>query len=602
MKEHREILVCTVLVLMVFAVFGQTLGHPFINYDDGPYVLANPHVRSGFTWKGMLWAFTTFHTSYWHPLTWLSHTLDCRLFGLKPWGHHLMSVLLHAANSAGLYWALRRMTRRLKGSQWKCLFVAAVFAVHPLHVESVAWVAERKDVLSAFFWIAAMGLYARYCERPGVGRYLLVALAFALSLMSKPMVVTLPVVLLLLDYWPLDRVRLGRASGSKETEADGDGSMGEPPVAQKPFSMLILEKIPLFLLGIAASAAAIVAQRGVGALDTLEARPLWFRIENAANSYGAYAAKTFWPSGLAPFYPLSTDALSVWKITAAAVFLVAVTEPAVREARRRRYLIVGWLWYLVTLAPVIGLVQVGRQAMADRYTYLPMIGVLMMIAWGIPELAARFVRRESVRETVLGAVATAAVAALMAVAVVQTHYWRDTRTLFGHVLRVTENNYMAHYLCGVEDLRRDNVDQALEHLAKAAVLYPDFADARFFLGEALAKQGQWPLAAEQYETALRLDPNRSDAHCGLGFVAAMEGKNDEALRELGEAARLDGAFVKPHFLTGEILMAQGKTREAAAQWREGLRIAEQQGDAAAQSILRERLQSIGQPAPEKKVM
>ena len=358
--------VCVFLFLAILLVFGQTLRHEFVNYDDIEYVYKNAQVVRGVTAEGIGWAFTHAHAANWHPLTWISHMLDCQLYGLEPWGHHLTSLLLHAATAILLFLVLLRMT----GDLWPCAFVAAVFAIHPLRVESVAWVAERKDVLSGFFFVLTIGAYVNSLRRPfSLARYLPVIVLFALGLMSKPMLVTLPVVLLLLDYWPLGRVPdCGNASGSS-----------------KPLHLLI-EKLPLFALVLLSCGVTLWAQRGAGAMEALKHLPLDWRLGNAAVATVAYLGQLFYPAHLAVYYPHPGFDLPAWKILGASLVLIGVTAGAWVWRRKHPYLLVGWLWYLVMLLPVIGLVQVGNQAMADRYTYLPQIGVAIGLSWGIAQV------------------------------------------------------------------------------------------------------------------------------------------------------------------------------------------------------------------------
>jgi hypothetical protein len=477
------------LVLLTLAAYLPALRNGFVNLDDGFYVTANPQVRQGITAASVAWALTANVANNWHPLTLLSHLLDVQLFGLDPAGHHATSLLLHLANVLLLFAVLRGMTRGMTGAPWRSAMVAALFAVHPAHVESVAWVAERKDVLSALFWILAMGAYGRYARRPSPGRYLLVALMMILGLTAKPMVVTLPFALLLLDVWPLERLGLG-------------------------WKRLIVEKLPLLALSAAASLVTLRYQRT--SLAPLDLVPWSFRLANAAVSYASYLGKLLLPRNLAVFYPIPL-AIPAWQVAGAAVLLAALTAFAVWKARQAPWLLVGWLWFLGTLVPVIGLVQVGRQAMADRYTYLPSIGLFVAIVWGIAELAGDSVgteafflplqgearrgpQRSGLRSAPLLAsprsgwrktlkVAAMAVIALLATGTwMQAGTWKDSITLYHHALAVTRGNYVAHV-----------------GLAKALV----------------AKQ-DWAGAAEQYRAALALRPGLREARAGLDAMLRAE--------------------------------------------------------------------------------
>src|SRR3972149_3559607 len=478
-------------LLAVLIVFGQTLRHDFVNYDDRLYVYENPYVTHGLTTQGIVWAFTSKHASNWHPLTWLSHMLDCQLFGLAPWGPHLVNVLLHAATAILLFLVLRRMT----GDLWPSAFVAVVFAVHPLRVESVAWVAERKDVLSGLFFMLTLWAYVGYVRHPfSTARYLTVMVLFALGLMAKPMLVTLPFVLLLLDYWPLGRMtplaaenrnkRLGatvQLSPQRIFSIPPQQSFSIPP--QRIFSIparLAMEKVLLMVLAAASCAATLWAQSEVIADD--EHMPLSLRIGNAVISYVAYLVQLFYPAGLAVLYPHPWSGLPMWKVAGALLLLAAICGGVVALRRRCPYLLVGWLWYLGMLLPVIGLVQVGLQAMADRYTYLTQIGLCIAFAWGV----AQFTRSWPYRGWVCGIASVLALATLLGCAWLQTSYWHDSETLWTHTLACTSRNFVVH----------NN------------------------LGNALAKVGRLKEAVENYEQALELKSNYHEAHNNLGVALA----------------------------------------------------------------------------------
>ncbi len=377
---RREILICLFLVLATLTVYWQVGNYEFVNFDDDKYIIENFHVQKGLTRDSVIWAFTATHVSNWHPLTWLSHMLDFQLYGLNPSGHHLTNVFFHLVNTLLLFLVLKLMT----GALWRSGLVAALFAVHPLHVESVVWVAERKDVLSTLFWMLTLWAYLGYTKRPGVKRYLVILLAFALGLMAKPMLVTLPFVLLLLDYWPLKRIELGQS-------AIGLPAASQPStIANKPGAQafrLLLEKTPMFVLAAVSSVVTFIVQKSGGAVGALETYPFKIRMANALLSYVIYLKKMIWPQNLAVFYPHPGQSLPMWQAAGAGLLLVVVSIAVIRAGRRYPYLPVGWLWYVGTLVPVIGLVQVGDQAMADRYTYVSLIGLFIVVAWGVPDVA-----------------------------------------------------------------------------------------------------------------------------------------------------------------------------------------------------------------------
>jgi tetratricopeptide (TPR) repeat protein len=451
--RRLSLLLGAALALLTLAAYLPTLHNGFVNLDDGLYVTGNSHVQAGITRASVAWALTANVANNWHPLTLLSHLLDCQLFGLDAAGHHATSLLLHLANVLLLFAVLRQLT----GAVWRSAAVAALFAVHPAHVESVAWVAERKDVLSALFWLLAMGAYGRYARRPALGRYLWVVLAMALGLAAKPMVVTLPFALLLLDVWPLERLGLG-------------------------WRRLAMEKLPLLALSAASSLVTLRYQRT--SLAPLGLDPWSLRLANAAVSYAAYLGKLLLPGNLAVFYPIPL-AIPAWKVAGAAALLAVITTLAVRSARKSPWLLVGWLWFLGTLVPVIGLVQVGRQAMADRYTYIPSIGLFVAIVWGIAELIGE---RRIVSTTILAMAVAAAIALLAMGTWMQIGYWRDSVALYRHALAVTRDNYVAHV----------------------------------GLAKALTARRNWTGAAEQYRAALALRPGLTEAQAGLEAVLQVE--------------------------------------------------------------------------------
>ncbi|MFZ2634563.1 MAG: tetratricopeptide repeat protein [Desulfosalsimonadaceae bacterium] len=511
--RHSFIFICLLLILATAVVYWQVQGFDFVNYDDGDYVKDNVHVQSGFTFQSLIWAMTTGKvSSNWHPLTLLSHMLDCQMFGLWAGGHHLTNLFFHIANSLLLFLVFRRMT----GSTWKSGFVAALFALHPLHVQSVAWVSERKDVLSAFFWMLTIWAYVRYVRRPGWAAYVWVVVFFILGLMSKPMVVTLPFVLLLLDYWPLNRIQL---AGPNNLNLKITGLLGE--------------KIPLFLLAAASAGITIYVQQQGGAVKSLDVLSLSDRLTNVLISYMNYILKTIYPAKLAAFYPFPAM-FSWWEITAALITLASLTGLAIRLMIRSPYIIVGWLWFIGTLVPVIGLVQIGVQCMADRYMYLPMIGLLIIISWGIPELISNW----RYKRFYLGIPAIFTVIVLSVVTWKQTGYWKDSISLFSHAISVTKNNPVAHWNMGTALSKNGKTEQAITHYQKALAINPMQPQVYISLGLALNERGDKNQALSCFEKAALLDPKNDQAQYNLGTFLFQNKRLDQAVQHLEKAVAL----------------------------------------------------------------
>jgi len=538
-------LVGAVLFLTVLGIFLPAVTHGFITYDDPVYVTENAHVRAGLTSEGIRWAFRSTDASNWHPLTWLSHMADVQVFGLRPWGHHLTSVLLHAANTVLLFLVLRKMTR----APWRSLFVATLFGLHPLHVESVAWVSERKDVLSTTFWMLALWAYARRAElshdqRPGAAASYLAALLFlALGLLCKPMLVTLPCVLLLLDYWPL-----GRWTGA----------------SVRARWLVLAEKIPFAALSAAASVATLHAQGNGGAVGSMEDFPWPVRIANALISYCRYLGKCFVPSKLAVFYPFTAEQPPLGQTLMAGALLAAITAAAAALVRRRPYLLVGWLWFLGTLVPVIGLVQVGGQLMADRYTYVPLIGVFIMVTWAAGD-AAQSWRRGS---QLLRVAAGAGVFALCVLTSLQLSYWRDGATLFRHAAAVTPNNWVAHANL-FTTLSQTSAPEAGDELRETMRILASFAEAHDKKGADLErKPGHSAEAMREYRTAVRIMPDLAGPHDILGMaLAKTPGGLPEAIGEFRAAVRLKPDFAAAHYNLGTALAASpGAKGEAITEY------------------------------------
>lgn len=530
------------LLLTVTAVaYWQVRNHEFLLYDDDRYITTNAHVLKGITPESVGWAFTSGYASNWHPLTWLSHMVDVERFGLNPAGHLLTNVFLHLLNTFLLWFVFNRITKNF----WQSLFVAAVFALHPLHVESVAWAAERKDLLSGLFWMLTIWAYARHVERPSSLRLSLVCTVFALGLMAKPMLVTIPFVFLLLDVWPFGRFQLPQQGpGVKNLFA------GLVP--------LVKEKIPMFILTAISSVVTYVVQQRGGAMSSVEGIALPVRLVNAIDSYIAYLAKTFWPANLAVFYPHYGEQIPLWQTVTSLVILAVVTMGVLRFIRRSPYLAVGWFWYLGTLVPVIGLVQVGAQAMADRYMYIPQIGVCIVIAWGMNELLLRW----RYRKLVLSMAGTALCAALAILSYRQIGYWKNTITLFEHTLAVTEKNWLAHHNLGTAYLRKNDYARAAFHFSKTLDIYPTIASTHHNLANALVALGKPDSARVHYEEALRLNPNFEEAQLNLGILDAQEGNIDAALKRYREAIRINPEYAFAHFNLALTLSQIGKFDEA----------------------------------------
>ena len=551
------------LIIVTFAVYWQVGSYQFVNFDDGKYILENPHVRTGVTAEGFIWAFTSAYASNWHPLTWLSHMLDVQLFGLDPGPHHLVNVLFHAVNTVLLFLLLLRMT----GAYWQSVFVAALFALHPLHVESVAWVAERKDVLSAFFWMVTLLLYAWYVKRPGRMRYLLTLCSFALGLMSKPMLVTLPIVLLLLDYWPLGRIQFGQAGLLTRKDLAS--------AVRKPFPWSLLwEKAPFFVLTAASSIVTIYAQHKGGAMSSIKVVSITFRFINALWAYVLYLVKMVWPVDLAVLYPLPIT-LTIAQGLLAGAILGGISFLVIRSAKRHPYFLVGWLWYLVTLVPVIGLVQVGSQSMADRYTYLPLIGIFIMLAWGMRIAAGH----DRVRRAALSAAAIVLLIACSVCTWFQLGYWKNSITLFSHAASSVSGNYIAHEALGLALAKNNRFDEAITQYSESLRIWPEYDRALIGMGNVLVRQGRMDEAAIYANRALRLKPDSSEAHFLLGFVLMNQGRNDEALDHYFAGLRSDPENEGIHHIIGVILGSQGKLDESIGQFNEALRIKPDYADA-----------------------
>jgi tetratricopeptide (TPR) repeat protein len=561
MQPRRlEHMVCLFLIVATLTVYWQVRNHDFVNYDDDKYVTKNPHVQAGVSREGIIWAFTTTHASNWHPLTWLSHMLDCQLYGLNPEGHHLTNLLLHIANTLLLFLVLKRMTEAL----WRSAIVAALFALHPLHVESVAWVAERKDVLSTFFFMTTMWAYVRYVECPRLGRYVLVAFSFSLGLIAKPMLVTLPFVLLLMDYWPLGRLELRPSTVPINIQTQHS----KYPACQDSRALpLLWEKAPFFVLAAVSAVVTIVVQRAGGSLSSLEMFPLTIRVANALVSYLSYIGKMIWPMHLAVFYP-HPGMRPVWQAAGAGLLLLCVSVAVIRAAQRAPYLAVGWLWYLGTLIPVIGVVQVGAQAMADRYTYVPLIGVFVMIGWGLRDLVSRWDHLGAVVPGCVGVI----FAALMICTWLQVSRWNNSISLFEHTLDITVDNNLAHYNLGIVLAERGRLEEAIGHFSEALRIKPDDAEAHNNLGIALAERGRLEEAMGHFSEALRIKPDYAEPHYNLGIALALQRRRQEAMHHFSVAVKLKPDYAEAHLNLGAVIASQGRLQQAVDHFAEALRI------------------------------
>jgi len=580
------------LALLTFAAFIRVLRADFIMLDDDQYVVHNLHVHAGLNSETLRWAFSAFRAGTWQPLVWLSYALDYQLWELNPGGYHLTNLLLHVLSVIALYFTFLRMTN----SKYRSAFVAALFAVHPLRVESVAWVAERKDVLSTLFWVLTMWAYTYYVKRPGASSYVTVFLLLALGLMAKPMLVTLPLVFLLLDYWPLAR--------AYDVDAVAFGGMRSAIRGSSRLASLLLEKVPFFVLIIASSVIAYIAQKEGGAVSSLERLPLSMRISNALVSYVKYIWMMFWPTRLGVLYPHPRGSLPVWFAILSGLFLVIISVLAFRAWRRKPWLSVGWAWYMVTLLPVIGIVQIGPHGLADRFTYIPHIGIYVILAWGIPDLLrGKTTCLGSRSSPVLVAAACAVISAFAVTTYVQTGYWRSSVPLFKRTVEVTRRNPIILNNLGsvlIQEGRLKEAERVLLRaleigrgarvennlgviaekkgdLAKAEKMYrqaidlqPTYPDAYFNLGNVLSKRKRFEEALGYYIKATRLNPESSDAAFSLGLCLSRLGRKSDAVHYYERALRLNKRHIPAHKRLAEILEEQGKIGEAVLHYRQVL--------------------------------
>ena len=509
--RRNLILCCIGLVVVILAVYWQVGDHEFLEYDDDVYVTSNSHVTSGLKGTNIMWAFTSAEAANWHPVTWLSHMVDVELYDLNPGGHHLTNVAIHAVASILLLILLFRLT----GLLWQSTFVAALFALHPQHVESVAWVAERKDVLSAFFGFSTLLLYTEYTRKRKPALYLLALFSFLLGLMSKPMLVPLPIVMLLMDFWPLNR-------------HEGAGQE-----ALCWWIAVIKEKIPFFIASLLSCIITIYAQHEGGATSSLAVYPFLLRLQNAVVAYVTYVVKTLWPHYLAVLYPMPSS-LPLWQVIGSLLVLVLISTAVVKYGRRYPHLLVGWLWFLITLLPVIGLIHVGRQSMADRYSYIPSVGLFVMAAWGVPIL----VRNLQHRKIVLSFLAGAAITASATLTWHQLGFWRDSIHLFEHTLQITSDNVTIHNNLGLALFKKGDVDAAIQEFQKAIRIDVNDSEIVNNLGFALLNKGNVDAAIYQFKKAIRMSREDIKAHSNLSLAYLSKGNVEAAIYELQEALRI----------------------------------------------------------------
>ena len=583
----RNVILCLLLVVCALALYNGINKNEFVNYDDDVYITANRHVQSGLSTGTFGWAFTTFDAANWHPLTWISHALDCQLFKLNPAGHHYVNVLLHSVNAVLLFLILFEATSRM----WPSFMVAVVFAIHPINVESVAWAAERKNVLSMLFLLLALWAYQRYVRKPSIASYMVVFVLFACGLMSKPQVITLPFLLLLWDFWPLGRLRFSQFE---------EAPAGAPA---RSFGALVLEKLPLFTLSVCSAIVTMAAQRSGGAVRSVIEYPFGVRVENAVAAYFDYIGRMLWPLGLAPMYPNPGDSLLAWQVALAAVFVAAVTALAL-TFRKKRHVAMGWLWYLGSLVPMIGLVQVGLQATADRYMYLPMIGLLIIVCWSL----ADWVGDRYSRAVAIGTVAGLLLGGLAVLTVRQVGYWHDSEALWSRAVAVTKDNFVAHVNLGESFLNQERTEEAAAQFRAAVQIRPRDPAAHLNLGTcerrgkryaaalqedqvvlrltsdkslrvyALVNMGtdyrhlkDYANARESYEEAIRQNPEAARAFIGLGLIAEKTGDPASAVKQYSRAVELEPSDVG-YLLLAQALDKNGQRSAAQSAIHEAQRI------------------------------
>jgi protein O-mannosyl-transferase len=570
-KILNPVLICLALAILTVTTFWSLKDCGFINFDDTVYVYENAYVQSGLNANSIGQAFSSELaelSGHWHPVTWLSLMLDYQIFGLNPHGYHLMNLLFHVMNTILLFLILRRMTKKL----WPSAFVACLFAIHPLHVESVAWVTERKDVLSTFFFMLTMGAYSYYVEHRGFGRYSLVLLFFVLGLMAKPMLVTLPFVLLLLDYWPLQRFQKIKTDHKIQTEVFEKETLEvrKPAGPEYKWSLiypLLWEKVPLFVLAILSSIVAYVAAQKVGTVASIEAIPVVVRIGNAFVSYIAYIGKMIWPSNLAVFYP-HPGVLLPWQILGSVLLIIAITAVVIWRTKKFPYMATGWLWYIGTLVPVIGILQAGGQAMADRYTYIPLVGLFIIVAWGVPDLLKKW----NYRKEILLTLSALSVLCLSIISWTQVGYWRNSITLYDHTLKVTDNNWAFYNNRGIAYSSLGNYRQAIDDCSRAIESNPGYAEAYNNRGVAYSALGNYRQAIEDYGRAIEIKPGYAEAYNNRGTAYAYLGNHRQAIEDFSRAIEIKPGYAEACNNRGNAYNGLGNHRQAIDDYSRAIEI------------------------------
>ena len=544
-SREKILSIYVVLAVVTLAVFWQVNQFDFTNIDDNVYVTDNSHIQSGITLDGFCWAFSTTYAEFWHPLTWLSLMLDYQLYRLNAGAYHLTNLIMHILSTLFLFWLFNRMT----GAMWKSAFVAAFFALHPLHVESVAWIAERKDVLSGFFWMLTLCLYVYYTEKPVIRRYFLVLFSFSCALMSKSIVITMPVIMILLDYWPLKRFNLNKDS----------------------FILYqFKEKIPFFILSAIFSIITFFAQPHSTAINF----PLRLRLANAPLSFVTYLEKTFWPHDMAVFYPFNTQ-IPIWQVFGTSFFIIIISFAVIVMAKRLPYLFVGWLWYAITLLPIIGIIQVGNHAMADRYHYLPSIGIAIMLAWGISAL----IKSEEVRKKILFPMAIAFLALMAFLSFKQCGYWENKNTLFSHALQFTKKNFIVHDGLGIALFEEGKIEEAINHFSEAILANPNYSNAYLNRGIAYFKLGKYQRAIDDFNKAIQLRPDYTPLYYHRGYIYDNLGQYQSAIKDYNEAIRLKQDYVDAYNNRGGIYFKLGQYQLAINDYNEAIRLKRDYADA-----------------------
>jgi Tfp pilus assembly protein PilF len=570
-KNLIPILICLALAILTIITFWSLKDCGFINFDDTVYVYENAYVQSGLNWNSIIQAFSSELvelSGHWHPVTWLSLMLDYQIFGLNPQGYHLMNLLFHVINTILLFLIFHRMTEKL----WPSAFVACLFAIHPLHVESVAWITERKDVLSTFFFMLTMGAYSYYVEHRGLRRYFFVLLFFVLGLMAKPMLVTLPFVLLLLDYWPLQRFQKIKPYHKIQTEVFEKEALevkkpADPEYKWSLIYPLLWEKVPLFFLALVSSVVAYIAAQKVGTVASIEAVPVGVRIGNALISYSAYVGKMIWPSNLAVFYP-HPGVLLPWQVLGSVLLLIAITLAVFKMVKRSPYLATGWLWYIGTLVPVIGILQAGGQAIADRYTYIPLIGLFIMVAWGVPDLLKKW----SYRKEILLTSSALIILCLSVITWTQVGYWQDNITLYDHTLKVTDNNWPIYNNRGLAYNALSNYRQAIDDYSRAIEINPGHAEAYNNRGLAYDALSNYRQAIDDYGRAIEIKPGYANAYNNKGTSYAHLGNYRQTIEDLNRAIEIKPGYAEAYNNRGNAYNGLGNYRQAIKDYGRAIEI------------------------------